>query len=316
MLVERCAVLDIGSNTVRLLIAETDKPNHGACHHFNPIHYYHNIVRLGEGLQHTGQLSEAGMSRALLSFQEIVDLCQTFGIQASAIKAVATAAVREASNGKTFIAEVKGKTGLHIEVIAGKKEAALALVGAQRALSHDVAEEMCLFDIGGGSTEFSKVSQGKLVSSLSLKLGVVRLTEQYLKSNAFSLIEYEALKTAVHPFIDMVENEWGADSKRARFLVGTAGTVTTLAAIAQDMVKYDATKINGYVLQRADFYLLRDQLLKMSSEERLSISALEKGREDVIVAGLAIIDVMFERWGYGALISVDSGLLEGLVVDD
>ncbi|WP_038250773.1 Ppx/GppA phosphatase family protein [Ghiorsea bivora] len=303
------AVLDIGSNTIRLLIAEV-----GANTIIQRIHYEHKIARLGEGLQRTGMLSNAGMQRALRVFSSMKAVCQEHGIAVSDIYAVATAAIREAKNGQSFVAEVMRAIGLRIQVISGEQEARLALVGARLGLPDEVGSDMCLFDIGGGSTEFTCVFQGQVRDSHSLKLGVVRLTEQWVQQQPVEQA-YGQMKQAVIPFLEKLESFWGKDVTLPQYLVGTAGTVTTLAAIAQDMQTYVANKIDGYVMTKSAFNSLRDQLLNMSNQERLQIPALEKGREDVIIAGIVIIDVLFERWHYTALISVDSGLLEGLLLE-
>jgi len=307
MLDDLRAVLDIGSNTIRLLIAETDDSSS-----FKRVHYQHHIARLGQGLQQTGQLSEVGISRALSALQDMVKVCKDYHIQAESIIAVATAAVREAGNGQDFVARAYAELGLTIQVISGDVEAGLAFQGAKEGV-HSVGHDMLLFDIGGGSTEFTRVSQGQIKDSMSLKLGVVRLTESLLSESPTQAHEYQAVKSAVGSFIDDLERFWGVDKVLPKYLVGTAGTVTTLAAIAQDMQVYDAQKINNYHISQGDFHALRGRILGMTNQQRLGISALEKGREDVIVAGLAIIEVLFERWKYDKLIAVDSGLLEGLV---
>lgn len=303
------AVLDIGSNTIRLLIAEVDAKTI-----VKRIHYEHKIARLGEGLQRTGMLSDAGKQRALLVFSAFKDACFQHGIAVADIYAVATAAIREASNGQSFVAEVAEKLGLRIQVISGEHEAKLALAGARLGLPHDVGHDMCLFDIGGASTEFTRVIQGQVQDSLSLKLGVVRLTEQCASPQPASHI-YTQMKQEVAPFLEKLEDFWGKPHAQPQHLVGTAGTVTTLAAIAQHMQTYVPNQIDGYAMTKHTFTGMRDQLLHMTNEERLIIPALEKGREDVIVAGIAIIDVLFERWHYDVLFSVDSGLLEGLLLE-
>jgi len=301
------AVLDIGSNTIRLLIAETT-----GCHH-KKLHYQHAIARLGEGLQQTGQLSEAGMARAMLIFREFSAVCQSFSIETLNIKAVATAAIREANNGVTFVAQVLAETGLNIQVIDGETEAGLALFGAQSALDEGIKDDMLLFDIGGGSTEFSRVCKGLLLDSFSEKLGVVRLTELYLRQDPPSQTEYDAMKAQSRQHLQQVEILWGHHKTVPSCLVGTAGSVTTLAAIALDMHVYDANQINNYRMDKATFFTLRDKLLHMTQAQRLAMPALEKGREDVIIAGLAIVETLFEQWGFDEMITVDAGLLEGLL---
>ncbi len=301
------AVLDIGSNTIRLLIAKV--------HHqgVERVFYQHHIVRLGEGLQQSGMLGESGMDRALAAFHVMIDDCARFGVSAPKITAVATAAVREATNGQDFVARVASETGLEIQIISGEEEATLALQGAMYGLPANVASEMLLIDIGGGSTEFSRVAAGELMDSLSLKLGVVRLTELYPMANPPADEDYQKLKSQASVFLDELTHLWQTPKLTPKHLVGTAGTVTTIAAIAQELAVYEASRINGYALSKTHFCRIRDMLLQMTSRQRLEIPALEKGREDVIVAGLAILEAMFERWGYTELIAVDSGLLEGLL---
>ncbi|MDQ7004007.1 MAG: Ppx/GppA phosphatase family protein [Ghiorsea sp.] len=303
------AVLDIGSNTIRLLIAETTGNHH------EKLHYQHAIARLGEGLQQTGELSEAGMARAMVIFHEFIAVCQSFSIEVANIKAVATAAIREASNGASFVEYVFTATGLKIQVIDGENEAKLALLGAQSALADDIQQNMLLFDIGGGSTEFSRVCQGQLLDSFSEKLGVVRLTELYLRQDPPSQAEYHAMKVHSLKHLQHVEKLWAHHKTMPSCLVGTAGSVTTLAAIALGMQLYDASQINNYRMDKAIFFALKDKLLHMSQAQRLAIPALEKGREDVIIAGLAIVEALFEYWEFEELVTVDAGLLEGLLLN-
>jgi len=301
------AVLDIGSNTIRLLIADVSTAPH------KRIHYQHQIARLGEGLQKTGRLSDAGKARAMLVFQEVVKVCHSFGIAAEDIRAVATAAMRDAANGATFVAEVAEKTGLNIQIIGGEMEANLALTGAQSGLPLNVSEQMLLFDIGGGSTEFSRIIDGQLVDNISVKLGVVRLTEGIILTEPPSTQNYEDLCNAANVLLDEVEDFWGDSFTLPQYLVGTAGTVTTLAAIAQHMKVYDPELINNYEMTRSKFNEVKANLLSKTNAERLQICDLEAGREDVIIAGVAIVEMMFQRWSFPALVSVDSGLLEGLL---
>ena len=303
------AVLDIGSNTIRLLIANVEK-HHQA---YQKIYYHHRVARLGEGLQQTGNLSVAGKQRAMDVFQEVVDVCAGFDICAEDIVAVATAAIREAKNGTSFVSQVRTATGLQIQVIAGDVEARIALSGAQAVLDASTSSNMLLFDIGGASTEFSRVRDGVLVDGFSEKLGVVRLTELYLKSDPPTDTEYQAMKQHAIKHLKQIERLWGEDKFVPKHMVGTAGSVTTMAAIHLQMAEYDANKINNFCLSKADFYALRDALLAKTNQERLAIPAVEQGREDVIVAGVAIVDALFEHWNFEEMITVDAGVLEGLL---
>ncbi len=301
------AVLDIGSNTIRLLIAEVEAQA------YKTIHYQHRVARLGEGLQQTGDLSEAGKQRAMDVFQEVVEVCASFGVHAESVTAVATAAIREAGNGAEFVAQVYANTGLRIRVIAGDVEAALALSGAQAVLDTSISENMLLFDIGGASTEFIRVCDGVLEDGFSEKLGVVRLTELYFKCDPPADAEYQSMKQHAIQHLRHLEKRWGKNKRIPLHMVGTAGSVTTMAAIHLNMREYDANRINHCRLSKADFDALRDGLLTQTHAERLTIPAIEPGREDVIVAGLAIVDAIFERWHFEEMITVDAGVLEGLL---
>jgi len=301
------ASIDIGSNTFRLLIA---KPSNGPLP-WQRIDYAHRITRLGEGLHHTGRLSETGMDRALATFSEFATLLSKYDIPAERTFAAATAAMRDAENGQQFAERVKTATGIHIQIISGVDEARMSLSGACSVLNADTQEDMMLFDIGGGSTEFIRARNKKRIDDISCKLGVVRLVEAHLHSDPPSTDDYNALKAAANEHLQSVEAHW-PDCSAPRHLVGTAGTVTTLAAAALDLYPYDAEEINNYRMSRADFIALRDRLLIMTHEQRQKIRTIEPGRADLIIAGLAIVDAVMQRWHYDELITVDAGLLEGL----
>lgn len=307
----RIASIDIGSNTLRLLIAQPATAA-DAIEPWEEICYAHRISRLGEGLHHSGRLGEAGMQRTLDALKAFKALIDKHHIEAGSIRAVATAAVREAENGEAFRKEVLAQTGIDIRIIGGDLEAALSLKGAASVLSPETREDMLLFDIGGGSTEFIRAHDGKVIDGISRKLGVVRLVEAHLKSDPPSAEDFRAMQASATEHLQQVEAFWQQRSAhRPRHLVGTAGTVTTLMAVQMEMATYDAHKINNARIDRAGFIALRDRLLAMTHEERLAIPAIEAGRADLIIAGLAIIEAIMERWQFDETISVDAGLLEG-----
>jgi len=301
------ASIDSGSNTFRLLIA---KPSTGP-NPWDRVEYAHRMTRLGEGLHHTGRLCAAGMDRAIASYKVFAELLNKHGIPAERTFAVATAAMREAENGQAFAERVKAETGIEIQIISGVDEARMSLSGACSVLNADTQKDMMLFDIGGASTEFIRAQNGVRIDDISRKMGVVRLVEAHLHSDPPSLGDYEALKTAADEYLAAVEAHW-PDHRAPRHLVGTAGTVTTLAATALDLFPYDAAKVDNYRMSRADFIALRDCLLIMTNEQRQKIRTIEPGRADLIIAGLAIVDAVMQYWHYDELITVDAGLLEGL----
>jgi len=303
------AAIDIGSNTFRLLIAGPAR--HGqASPPWETLYYGHRIVRLGEGLHHTGKLSEAGMRRGALALKEFANIVTAHGIKPGAACAVATAAMREAENGREFRDRMEAETGIRARIINGDAEAAMSLQGATAVLKPDARRDMLLFDIGGASSEFIRAADGILRDAVSRKLGVVRLVEAYLHSDPPDATDYAAMVAASNRHLNGVERRWGDGRIPAR-LVGTAGTVTTLAAIHLDLAPYDAGVINNHVISRSEFFALRNRLLPLTHAERQAIRTIEEGRADLMVAGLAIIEAVLARWHYGELTVVDAGLLEG-----
>jgi len=306
------AAIDIGSNTLRLLVAGDAEP--GELFPWHDVYRTHRIVRLGEGLHESGRLTEAGMARALAALTEFAKLIIEHGGNLTDTHAVATAAMREAENGRAFRSRIERETGIRVQIIGGEVEARLSLAGAAAVLQPDTRADMLLFDIGGGSTEFIRVRDKRLVDAVSRKLGVVRLVEAHLAGDPPSPEDYRAMVQAADAHLDEVTAGW-PDGRAPGHLVGTAGTVTTLAATHLDLYPYDVARINNLRLSHAEFAALRDRLLAMNHAQRQALRTIEPGRADLIVAGLAIIDAIFDRWSYPELIVVDAGLLEGAWLD-
>jgi len=299
------AAIDIGSNTFRMLIA---RPCAGKA--WETEYYTHRIVRLGEGLQHTGRLCESGMQRALQAMQEFSAIIREHGLTPADTLAIATAAMREAENGAALRQQILEQSGIPIRIVDGQTEAAMSLAGATAVLKAEKRSNMLLFDIGGGSTEFVRSRNALTVDAISRKLGVVHLVEAHLRSDPPSGSDYQAMLDTAEQHLRAVESHWG-DACIPDYLVGTAGTVTTLAAIHLNLHPYVVEKINNHVITVDEFYNLRDRLLGMTQAERQALPTIEQGRADLMVAGLAIIQSIFQRWHYDELSIVDAGLLEG-----
>ncbi|MDQ6966714.1 MAG: Ppx/GppA family phosphatase [Mariprofundaceae bacterium] len=278
------------------------------------VYYTHRIVRLGEGLHHSGRLSDAGMQRALKAMGEFAAIIREHGLALENTHAVATAAMREASNGEDFRQRLLAATDINVRIIDGDSEATMSLAGASAVLHPQTRSDMLLFDIGGGSTEFVRAKHGTLQDAISRKLGVVRLVEAHLHSDPPSPEDYQAMIATAHEHLAEVESHWMAgrgDGRIPAHLVGTAGTVTTLAAVHLDLFPYDVEKINNHVISLDEFCQLRDQLLGMTLSKRQEIRTIEQGRADLLIAGLAIIEAVYHRWSYNEMYVVDAGLLEG-----
>lgn len=302
------AGIDIGTNTLRLLVAEFSSDGT-----YRKVKSERHITRLGEGISITGMLKESAIERTSSVLKRFAKICSEYTLDG--IYAVGTSAVREASNGPDFIKKVKSETGLDVAVISGDEEARLTMLGISSCL--DLKEsDFLLMDIGGGSTEFIFVSGGDIISKVSTDIGVVRFTEQYLKSDPPQSEEIKKLETAILERLNKLK--WNASPPYQGggvFLVGTAGTVTTLAAIDQRMAVYDPRKINGYKITKEGIENIRSLLLAMTMKERMDVPGIEDGREDLIAAGVVLVDKVMERFGFKEIIVSDSGLREGLVID-
>jgi len=302
----RLSAIDVGSNTVRLLVA--DVIGHDT---WRIADQDQTITRLGENLARTGALGEAPMARTLAAVSHYVARAQRLG--ASRIRIVATSAVREASNGRAFAAEVERATGRRVEVVTGEVEARLTLLGVRHGLGR-LPGLMLTFDIGGGSTEYV-LSDGEAIRSMiSLRLGVVPLAERFPFPGVADPERYREL-------YDEVRRRLGDElpeairSARVAHLIGTAGTVTALAALDLGLVRYDPERVQGHVLSRSAIERLLDRLCHLTVGERAVLPCLEPGRADLIIPGTAIVMATLDQIGIDQLRVSEYSLREGVLVD-
>lgn len=298
------AGIDIGTNTLRLLISDIGDS------HFKEIYSERKTTRLGEGLSNLGCLAENAIARSLSTLKNFRSIIDRYSIDKVVV--VATSAVREAENRQYFIDLVRKETGFDIELISGEEEARRTFLGVLHVLDRGVGNIVAI-DIGGGSTEFICGSRNKITSKISIDLGVVKLTERYIKSDPVSQTDLASMQDEIANKIKGVIIQI-KDIKGAR-LVGTAGSITTLAAIDQRMEAYNPLRINNYILKLASLEDIYSNLISKSLAERKKIVGLEPGREDIIVAGAAILKIAMKEMGYDSLIVSDYGLREGIVID-
>ena len=299
------AGIDIGTNTVRLLIADVkDK------HNFKEIRSERRITRLGEGLIENRRLMPSAEERTIFVLKEFGEILKGYPVEA--LTAVATSAVREAENGKKFVERIKVETDFDVEVISGDEEARRTFLGVVAGLNNKNGS-LLIMDIGGGSTEFIISKKAEVLSSISTGLGVVKLTEKFVKSDPVTDRELEGLRNAIEKEIKGLKDSLNSPANAA--FVGTAGTITTLAAIDQNLTLYNPLCINNYILKKKSVDRIFDNLKSMTIEERLNIPALEKGREDLIIAGTAIVLSVMEEFGFREMTVCDYGLREGIVID-
>ena len=295
------AGIDIGTNTVRLLIAEADPAGR-----FRPLYEAQHIPRLGEG--HEGWLRPQAVARTMTVLQAFDRIMKSHGVET--VVAVATSAVRDAGNQAEFLRQVKTDTGLDVEVLSGEEEARRTYRGVAYGMG---GGPMLLMDIGGGSTEFVKAVDHRVVTGLSATIGTVRLTERYLRTDPPAPADLQILWEDVTDLLrDAAERVGPCDGLR---FVGTAGTVTTLAAVSHGLRRYDAQQVHGTILTREVVTRLWDRLKGQSIADRMAENpGLERGRADVIVAGAAIVLIALTTFGFDRLLVSDYGLREGIIL--
>jgi len=300
------AAIDLGSNTIRLLVAEAD-----AATGLRPIWAEQVIARLGEGLTRRDTLAPVAMERALAAVRAFRDRAATLG--AAEVLVVATAAVRDAANRDEFLARLRPEPRLHSRVVSGEEEARLTLLGVLWGLG-GVIGPFCLLDIGGGSTEFLVGRDATVLAAVSLRLGVVALCERFFHTDPVDRTEYDAC--AAHVGARLTAEAWPTIRPLGpRALVGTAGTITTLAALDLGLASYDPMRVQGHRLTVEAVDALRLQLGALPLNERAQLPCLEPGRADLIVPGIAIALAALRGLGHGALTVADTGFREGILLD-
>jgi exopolyphosphatase/guanosine-5'-triphosphate,3'-diphosphate pyrophosphatase len=296
-----CAAIDFGTNTARLLIAERSSVG------IIPVRVEREIVRLGGGFTAEKGISIEAWARGLACLHTFSDIISSYdGV--FPVRASATSAVRDAVNGENFVATVFEETGIRLEIIDGNREARLTLNGVLSGLD-SARGTLVVIDVGGGSTEFTVAFHGSPVFVKSMPIGVVRLTEGFPTT--------EAIADRVRVVIDQLIRDisaGGISIPQNSELIGTAGTATTIAAIKLEMVDYDYRKVNNFTVDREGIDDIFQRLSRLSPHERLTIKGLEKGREDLIVAGLIIITSIMDAFDFKRLKVSDFGLLEGLAL--
>lgn len=299
------AAVDIGTNALRLLIAETD----GLQRDLRPLLQQRRITRLGAGLSRSGNISEEAQERtlqALLSFQNTI---RDQGV--GKVTVAATSAVREAKNGKEFLRQAEKVTGWTIEVLSGEEEARRTLLGVLHAFRPIPAFSLIL-DIGGGSTEFSYARQATPRLLLSTPLGVVHLAERHLHTDPIALEELEGLRKEVEREVRQVKELLPDDPPST--LICTAGTATTLAILDLKLEVFDPLAIHLHTLGRETVQVLLDGLAAMTLEERRQLPFLERGREDLIIPGSVILLQTMRILGIDRFTVSETGLKEGLLL--
>ena len=301
----RVAALDIGTNTVLLLIADVEG---------NEVHVVqdvHAIARLGEGVDRTHRISEAAYDRFISILREHQ---KTIGeYQCNRIIAAATSAMRDAENRDEIIQRTKEDTGIEIEVLSGDEEARLTYRGAVAGMK--LVGEIAVVDIGGGSSEISVGNGNVFESGVSLDIGAVRLTERYFTTIPIMLEAKEAARKLIqaalnHPPSPSLKRRGGMET-----FIAVAGTPTTLAAMHQNLKAFDTAKVHAYILHRKDIEELLDMLFSISTAELLArYPAVNKARADILPAGTLILAEVMDHLGASQITVSTQGLRYGVAL--
>ncbi len=296
---KRVASIDVGTNTILLLIAEVEGEK------ITPLYEMETVVRLGEGVQENGILTKEAMNRGLQTLSQYLGRCRAMKVRK--IFAAGTSALREAKNSAEFLRLVNEKLNLSIEVISGEEEARLSFLAVAKDL-REVNKPILVVDVGGGSTEFILGKGNQIGQWISLPLGSVRFTEQFLRSDPVQEEEWRMMEKTIRELLVNIPH-----SQEPLSLVAVGGTATTLASVEQGLEEFIPERIHHFVLKKEG---LRDQLLLYRSktvEERKKIPGLPITRADVILAGGAIVYLAMEELGCPSVLISCRGVRYGLL---
>ena len=311
------AALDLGTNNCRLLVAQPTRPGQ-----FRVVDAFSRIVRLGEGLGASGRLSDEAMDRSVEALRICAAKLKNRSIRRSRL--IATEACRSAENGEIFLSRVREETGLELEIINRETEARLAVSGCSSLVGRET-KSVVLFDIGGGSSEIAVIRIGDNRSSrlanhithwTSLPVGVVTLSERHggrdVTPESFSnmVAEVEGMLAAFD-----CPGEPAVAAPEDFHLIGTSGTVTTLAGVHLDLPRYDRRRVDGVWLSDDEVTAMQARLLSWDFSARAANPCIGPDRADLVLAGCAILEAIRKRWPSQRMRVADRGLREGLLTD-
>ena len=304
------AAIDLGTNNCRLLIARPVGDS------FVVIDAFSRVVRLGEGLAQTGRLSDAAMERALAALRVCADKLRRRNVHVA--RSVATEACRRAANGADFVARVRAETGIVLDIISAREEARLAVLGCHALLEEGEGPAL-IFDIGGGSTELVLIdgaADPQILDWVSVPWGVVSLSETSGPeglSEAERQERYDAMRMLVsESFADFAERVSGYALTADR-LLGTSGTVTTLASVHLDLPQYDRNTVDGVIVPAEGMRAIAARLAALPIELRRELPCIGRERADLVVAGCAILESILDLWPADRLGVADRGIREGIL---
>jgi exopolyphosphatase/guanosine-5'-triphosphate,3'-diphosphate pyrophosphatase len=299
--VTRVASIDCGTNSIRLLVADLPPDGVGD---LTDVDRRMEIVRLGQGVDRTGRLAPEAIERTRVALAGYAARIRELG--AGRVRMVATSATRDADNAAQFQGMVRDTLGVTPEVITGRQEAELSFTGAVRGLP---LGRYLVVDLGGGSTEFVTGTTG-VQNAISVDIGCVRMTERHLRSDPPTAAEIEAAGADIEAAVDKALSTVGGAAGTT--LVGVAGTVTTVAAIALGLPAYQPERIHHARVSTADVERVTADLLAMTAGQRLALPVMHPGRADVIGAGSLILRTILLRAGVSEMVASEHDILDGI----
>jgi exopolyphosphatase / guanosine-5'-triphosphate,3'-diphosphate pyrophosphatase len=309
---QRVAAIDCGTNSLRLLIADVDPVRHS----LTDVRRRMEIVRLGQGVDATGRLAPDALDR---TFRVLADYAaEIASAGAVRVRMVATSASRDASNADEFSRGVQGILGVSPDVITGGEEARLSFAGATAELAgedaatagHRPVPPYLVVDVGGGSTEFVLGGGEPGLAAISVDIGCVRLTERHLHSDPPTAAQVQAAIADIDGALGDVAA--AVPVAKARTLVGLAGSVTTVTAIALGLPAYDASRTHHARISAQAVHAVSTQLLSQAHAQRAAIGSLHPGRVDVIAAGALVLDRVMLRFGFPEFVTSEHDILDGI----
>jgi exopolyphosphatase/guanosine-5'-triphosphate,3'-diphosphate pyrophosphatase len=307
----KLASIDIGTNTFRLLVCEIRKNQGDNTYSLNEIHSMRAVVRLGEGVSAGRRLNREAISRSVRVLRQFMEAAAKYEV--SAVRAVATSALREASNGDDFIARAQDEAGIDVKIISGEEEARLTALGMLFDL--DIPASALLIDIGGGSTELIFTRHKAPLKFGSRKIGVVYLAEKYMLSDPPAADDIRGMEDEIMCAIEDYARGFRKLTDDSTVLIGTAGTITALSAMSLKLDRYDRQQVHHSTLTLTQVEETYNALAAASSAERQRLMPFEPQRLDIIVPGAFILLSLMRVFNKKDLTVSDYGLREGILID-
>jgi len=298
------ASIDIGSNTIRLLVADTSGGR------ISPLRHERKVTRLATGLHKSGRISSVPLAETVRTVKDFAEIARRDG--AARIIMAGTSALREAVNASDALRDIEEAAALPLDIISGQREAEIMSMGVLSGL--EIKGHAVVFDIGGGSTEFIALDNGNILKSITFPSGVVRMMEQAVYDDPPSIDDVRRLDRLALDLAEGALEQLGDHLKDRALLIGTAGTATTLASLDMELERYDWKRVQGRVLSLERLYALEGLIQRMPLDLRRKIKGMDPERADLIVAGTRLTIRIMEALDYKIMTVSDHGLLEGLIV--